>query len=415
LEFKASNHTYGKKTLLKDVYQIQASECIVIENNKIIKSFFNYSYAIEKENVLEFKYLKEKAIIAFENSFKRCLDSLHNRIVAIPLSGGFDSRLITVFLKKYNYRNVICFTYGNKNSFEIENSKKVANQLGFKWYFIEYSQETIGDFLNDNQFKEYINFASKLSSMPSLQEYFAVKYLQKNNLIPNNAIFISGFAGDLLGGSQFLKIIPKNLTFNAISSLIIDKKLINYPIKTRVKNKLKQKINQQLFEFDKDCNKKIPSSVFEDFDIKEKISKFIFNSASFYSFFGYEFRFPFWDKELLDFFKEVPVELKYNKLLFDDVLINKYFKPFNVFFENEIRVKNKKKWITRIRKKVKPFIPSFMKEKRLEKLSWMNYKNITQEMLFFLKKKNINVKRAYNGYNEIIAQWYIYISKNGFD
>ena len=114
-------------------------------------------------------------------------------------------------LKKHQYKNVICFTYGNKNSFEIENSKKVAKALGFKWFFIEYNSKLIEGYLNTNEFKEYAHFAGKLSSMPYLQEYFAVKYLQKEKIISDDAIFIPGFAGDLLGGSQFLKVIPENL------------------------------------------------------------------------------------------------------------------------------------------------------------------------------------------------------------
>ena len=411
IELKAANHTFGRKTLVENIYQVEASECLEIDQEKILKSSFTYSYAIKKESISDYTTLKTAAVHAFENSFKRLILSTQNRTLVIPLSGGFDSRLIAVMLKKHNYKNVVCYTYGKKDSFEIENSKKTADVLGFKWYFIEYKNDLIDGFLNTEEFKNYVHYAGKLSSMPNLQEYFAIKYLKENNLIPNDAVFVPGYAGDLLGGSQFLKVIPQHLKSTEIVDLILIKKLTNYTVKKSDEAVFKKSFADTLLKNDEYYEDKIHSSVFEDFDIKEKIAKYIFNSASFYTFFGYEFRFPFWDKDLLDFFKTVPVQFKINKTLYDDVLINHYFKPFNVYFENELHPIPQKKWIQKIKRQVKPFLPTFIKEKKVSDNDWNNYKIITEKMLTFLNNKGVKVHRTYNDYNEIITQWYIYISK----
>ncbi len=415
IELKASNHTYGKKTLLKNVYQIQASEYVEIKNESFVKSCFKYSYSIQKEKKSDYKTFTKSAYISFENSFKRLIKSLQNRTVVIPLSGGFDSRLITTILKKYNYKNIVCYTYGRKDSFEIENSKKTANTFGFQWYFIEYNEALIDGFLETNDFKKYVQFAGKLSSMPNLQEYFAVKYLKEHHLIPDNAIFIPGYAGDILGGSEYLINIPTNIDYKQLPDVILEKKMANHIFNNKEKKHVLEIIEKNFFLFDENYKQKIPETVLDDFNIKERIAKFIFNSANFYTFFGYEFRFPFWDMELLNFFREIPIKQKQSKHLFDDVLINKYFKPFNVFFETELQPKPQKLWLQKIKKEVKPFLPTFIKEKKIEKISWTNYKIMVQKMLFFLKSKNEKVKRTYNNYNEIITQWYIFISKNGFN
>lgn len=414
IEFKASNHTHGKKTLLKNVFQVQASEYLIIQNNTIIESDFFYSYAIKKESSDTYQTLKKKAIDAFENTFKRFINSLQNRTAVIPLSGGFDSRLIAVMLKKHQYKNVICFTYGNKNSFEIENSKKVAKALGFKWFFIEYSSKLIEGYLNTNEFKEYAHFAGKLSSMPYLQEYFAVKYLQKEKIISDDAIFIPGFAGDLLGGSQFLKVIPENLQTDEIINLIIDTKFSNYKLSNLQKKSLKKEVTLNLKKLDKKYDEKIPSSVFENYDVTEKIPKYVFNSASFYAFFGYEYRFPFWDKELLNYFKTVPIKYKLMKTLFDEVLIEEYFKPHNVYFKKEIQATPKTIGLQKIKNKIKPLLPTFIKQKVLEKNDWNNYKPITKQMINEMRLKKLKFQRMSKDYNEIIAQWYLYFSKNKF-
>lgn len=412
IEFKASNHTYGKKTLLKNVFQIQASECLIIKNESIVDRFFNYSYAIRQESSATYSELKNELIASFENSFQRFIKSLKNKTAVIPLSGGFDSRLIATMLKKYNYKNVVCFTYGNKNSFEIENSKKTAKILNFKWYFIEYSAELIGDYLNTSVFLNYAHFAGKLTSMPNLQEYFAVKYLKEHQLIPQDSIFIPGYAGDLLGGSQLLKVIPADLKHEQIIDLFIDKKFPNYHLNLKEKNIIREFLAVNLLKIDKEYKNKIPSTVFEDFDIKEKIAKYIFNSAHFYTYFGYEFRFPFWDKELLNFFKKVPFEYKKMKLLFDDVLNQHYFTTHQVTFKTELQPSEAVISFQKIKGKIRPFLPTFMKRKLLQKNDWINYKPITDQMTKQVAKKGLKFERRYHDYNEIITQWYLFLSKN---
>lgn len=412
IEFKSTNHTHGKKTLLKNVFQVQASEYLIIKNDKIIENSFFYSYAIKKESLDSYSIVKDKAIIAFENAFKRFINSLNNRTVVVPLSGGFDSRLIAVMLKKYNYKNVVCYTYGRKDSFEIENSKKTAEALGFKWFFIEYNSKIIDNYLETNEFKEYAHFAGKLSSMPNLQEYFTVKYLKENKIIAENSIFVPGYAGDLLGGSQFLKVIPKDLKQTEVISLIISEKFSNYIISKSEKKIITKEIEKTLAYIDCNYFKKITSSVFEDYDIKEKIAKYIFNSANFYSFFGFEHRFPFWDKELLDFFKKVPVKYKNMKTLFDAILINEYFKKYNVYFEKELQPSKRAIYIQKIKEKIKPFLPIFIRKYLLQKNDWVHYKPITNQMLNFINSKGVKVKKMSKSYNEIITQWYIYYSKD---
>ena len=45
---------------------------------------------------------------------KRIGESCKDRQILIPLSGGYDSRLIASGLKKIGVNNVVCFSYGQK-------------------------------------------------------------------------------------------------------------------------------------------------------------------------------------------------------------------------------------------------------------------------------------------------------------
>ena len=48
---------------------------------------------------------------------KKLSKSCEGKQIAIPLSGGYDSRLIASGLHKIGFKNVICFSYGLKKKF----------------------------------------------------------------------------------------------------------------------------------------------------------------------------------------------------------------------------------------------------------------------------------------------------------
>lgn len=407
-EFESLGHTMGNKTLLKNIYQLQSSEYLIFKKNTLIKQGFYFNYSTVKTFDFTYDELKKKTAYAFENAFKRLTTSLNNRPVALPLSGGYDSRLIAVMLKKNNYTNVTCYTYGKKGNHEIENSRRTANELGFKWIFIEYTDELLNNYINSDLFKQFTSYTCKHTSMPSLQGYFAVKHLTENNLISKDSIFIPGYAGDLLGGSQYMKVIPQDIKTYDISKLILKEKFAHNKInkETTIKG-----IEHLLVNFDSNYRKKLPATVFEDYDIKEKFSKIIFKTANLYTFFGYEHRFPFWDTELLGFFKDVPSTHKKVKYLYDDVLKNHFFNEFNVNFKTEIQPSLLTMFIQKIKESIKPFLPYFILKRYLLKNDWLNSEHITLEMTKSLDKNKLPYNSKVRVFNEFNIQWYLYFTR----
>jgi len=190
-------------TLYDGIKQIQASEIIYFSENTLKKEFYftyltsklNYTSKISDDIIYKTSYQK------FTNAFISIKNNLEGNTPVVPLSGGFDSRLIAVLLKIFGFTNVICYTYGKKGGKDIEISREVANRLGFKWYYIEYNYEIINKYLEENLLSDYFSYLKKNISFPFFQEYYAVMYLIKNNLIPENSVFLPGHSGDFLGGS----------------------------------------------------------------------------------------------------------------------------------------------------------------------------------------------------------------------
>lgn len=398
--FKASGYTFGSETLIENINVVKPAQIIIIEDTEIVYSNSFYDFTTNDFNKKTITELEEEMIINFEKSFSRMIKSLEGRQVALPLSGGYDSRLIATMLKKNGYNNVVCFTYGRKGNKEIPISKKVAENLGFKWIFIEYSDELIQDYFTSKKFREYIFHAGGITSMPYLQEYFAAKYLKENKLIDNNAIFLPGHSGDVLAGSQFIKVFNENIKHSKISKNFYKTKLFLNPISTKYKKHILNSIDKEIKPID---TKLIAYTIFEDLDMKEKFSKFIFRSSSVFTFFDYQVRFPFWDNDLMNFFKKLPPEYRKSKFLYDLVIKKHYFEKYNVNFKEELTVSELRVRMRKLKLFIKKFLPKKGNLKRLIKNDWISYYEITKPMMQELGLKYRNIRK----FNSIITIWYL--------
>ena len=411
-EFLATGYVIGDETLVHGVRQVQAGEIIHFKEDDLNAKFY-YSYRTHKTNEDEYQILKEEGEKVFEESFKRFVTSLNGKTVVVPLSGGYDSRLIASMLKHFQYEKVICFTYGRKDNPEIELSKKVAEKLNYKWIFVEYNNELIRDYLSDPCFLAYFPYASQMVSMFFMQEYFAVKYLKDNKLIPDDAIFAPGHSGDFLAGSQLNK--HGNLSIKeSVSELAQRIYFIKYCYKRpKASGRLKilDRIEKNLQEkYMKDSD--LAYSIHEDWDFKEKLAKFNFNSANTYTYFGYEFRLPFWDRKLIDFFKLLPLSAKINKYLYDDILSNKYFAEYDINFKEEFMVIESDLRKYKFKNQVKYYLPENINRLFVNKNDGLFYREITKYMKNDLLQKNIKISIYGNSYNSLIIQWYLYQLKD---
>ena len=406
-EFLAAGFVSGNETLIEGIRQVQAGEVIRFKIDEITPKFY-FTYRVPHVVDDEYKVIREASKEVIEVSFKRFIDSLNGRTAVVPLSGGFDSRLIVYMLKHFNYKNVICFTYGRKTSPEVPISQNVAKKLGFPWHFIEYNESLIKDYLDDEVFRDYYKSGSNLSSMFYMQEYFAVKHLKEKALIPEDSIFVPGHSGDFLAGSQLNKhgnfSIQESMT--EVSERIYNIKYCFVKPDRKYEDLLKERIRKNLQEkFSRESD--FSYSIHEDWDFKEKLAKFNFNSNSIYTFFDYEFRIPFWDLELINFFKYLPLTAKLNKYLYDDILRGDYFKEYDINFKKELQPRARDLRKMKYKTRIKRHLPEFVKVMFLKKREPLFYYEITKILREDLLKRGKKVRIHGNSYNSLIIQWYL--------
>ena len=173
-----------------------------------------------------------------------------------------------------------------------------------------------------------------------------------------------------------------------------------------MKKKIKLRIERSLQEKytgDRD----LAYSIHEDWDFKEKLAKFNFNSVNTYTYFGYEFRFPFWDNHLIEFFRDIPLEARINKYLYNDVLITNYFEPYELNFEKELVVDEKMIQKMKRKNRIKYYLPENINRFFMHKVDDIYYREITGQLQQEALKKGIKMKTFGNSYNSLIIQWYL--------
>lgn len=378
-EFLFSGYMIENKTLVKEIRQIPAHEVVSLADTVYTESYFSFATKIVEKQLLQ-DYQKE-LLQCYELIAKRLTKALNNRTAVLPLSGGYDSRLVLTLLKEQKYKKIICFSYGTKSSYEVSVASDVAKAMGVKYIKIEYSKKFILESLDKKEFVDYENFAGNLSSLPHIQDFLSVKFLKKNNLIPKDSVFIPGIAGDIFAGTQ----IPVGSDYEMTQDDIL--KLIKIKYLNFKAEKFKSNINV--------CSDCYGYSVIENFCVKEKVPKFVANSIKIYEYLGYGFLLPLMDKDLLLFFSRVPMEMKKRNFKTDYILEENLYDSTNFILFKNYKVDICKK-DSRIF--LKNYINLFKKTIRLKVDSLNNFDIfiVSLEKIFslttsFKDKKNINL------------------------
>jgi asparagine synthase (glutamine-hydrolysing) len=277
--------------------------------------YYRFIHKYEKNQTLEESMEELDHVLV--GMFNRLIQVADGRTIVVPLSGGFDSRLIVLMLKRLGYNNVIAYTYGCLGIAEAEVSRHVAASLGIRWEFVTYNNQLWYELYNSNHMKLYQTLAAGLSSTIVIQDFPAVHIMTKNNIINGDSIFVPGHSADLLAGSRsisFPKIYSTKLVndFKVIESV----KKRHYSL-TNVREQKSIYINKRVISVLEPI-RQFPdnASAFESWDLSERQAKFIINSVRIYEFMGYQWWLPFWDEKFMSYWEKIPLEYRVRQLLY---------------------------------------------------------------------------------------------------
>ncbi|MDC0644651.1 asparagine synthase C-terminal domain-containing protein [Alphaproteobacteria bacterium] len=380
LAFEASGYTIGSSTLHKNIKRLKPGQVLMSGTDGVLLGRYhryepwNYTEKCEKKLI---NSLSDITLEVFRNHVERA----NGRQIAIPISAGFDSRLVASVLKYIGVKNVICFSYGQAGNNDAVTGKAVADRLGYPWHFVLTNSKIQEQLFASNEHVEYMQYADNYSSVPFRQDIVPIRELLKKGILQQDAILINGNSGDFTSGGH----IPNIFFEDQISGEFNDNTIVNEVIKKHFslwtqhsKFDLNEHIRSQLFAELKeeglaDSKPEDRYAIFEFLEFTNRQSKFVINGQRIYEFYNLDWELPLWDRELLDFWERVPLSLKKNQLLYKTMLLKNNWA--NVWEDIPLNKKNiRPVWIALLRNLLKiVFAPSGRKQWHNFERRYLNY------------------------------------------
>ena len=330
-ELLLKRNTKAGHTVYSSILQLEAGEAIRFYKNGCKRThYFSHNRSdypsIEKPEELDLLQVSNKMI-------RRTINGVSDRRIVLPLSGGYDSRFLACLLKENGFNNVLCYTYGRKDDYEVRNSRDVADKLGYRWYFVEYTDEKWEDFLSEKNKKamEYFEYAHNHSSLPHIQEYIALNELLNQNIINSEDIIIPGFCGDVPAGSFMPQDSDLHYNIDTLVNYSFNHQFINF----KANNKVEKMEKESLLSYYRDRNTRVKdadsfSNAYEEWITCGRLAMYVVNSLRVYEYFGLEWRIPMWDSEYLSYWYSVPNSFRKNCLYYQNTLFNTLFSKYDV-------------------------------------------------------------------------------------
>ena len=338
LELYTTSFIGFKHTIYKGIKQIELGCVAQIKDNAIVeKPYFVHNAVVE--TMTEEEALRKLDELTFK-MIQRMLAVVGSRQIVLSLSGGYDSRYLACSLKKHGINNVICYTYGRKDSFEVAQSKKVADALGFKWYNVNYDDASIKSILCDDT--EYLNYCNRPDYSAYLQNYLAVKELHNKHLIPKESVFLTGLCNDMPTGfyipaEEEAKVY--GFTNGGLAEYNLDRRFVKFALTSKARSIYKADILaflQRMHVVVTDYQSFI--SALDCLETANFHSHCFLNMNTVHDFFDYEWLLPCWDKDLLLFWYSVAIEMRRSQQLYETYVTQHLANEYGVGTKKHINI-----------------------------------------------------------------------------
>ena len=344
---------------------------------------------------------------AFDNVlqtiFKRAVHTIGQRQVVVPLSGGYDSRLVLSMLHQMGIKNILCYTVGEYHPSEQGVAHQVAKNLQVPLYHIDYrdKQYRMQQF-DSPAFLQYVDAIGAMGNFMWLFEYNAILWLKQQGLLQNDAVFIPGHVGDFYAGSHLQK-----LGINEHDSLsAIQRKLLLHAFEYRKSyfdTSFKKEVKQALHAL---SGQGAPYQTALQFIAENRLAHQIINSARVYECLGYDVLLPLCDVDFVQFFDRLPYKQRADVSFYNEYLLQKVFLPLNIAFKKPSNAKNLQK--QRLKNALKLLIPRrlYLRFKHRTDLTTETY--LLHEMFDELVQKGMaRTPTDYACGNELMLNWYL--------
>lgn len=319
-----SGYTLKNETIFKDIKSLSPGECIYLDNrNQKITNFKwhnfdpKYNLKIKKKNFGE----------VLNGIFNNIKLNNSNKNFLIPLSSGFDSRLVVSLMKSLG-ANFETFTYGFKRQRDFKIAEEICRKLDVKNHKIIMDKANSAVY-SQKKFRRFLNYKNFGISANNFGDFGPLSILDKK-INKNEFLILNGQSGDFLtGGHLPTNIITKKNSLKKNKFLLFQfilKK--HYSLwdnhETDCQSDYLERVNKYYF---KNCENYFDLlKSYEIYEFENRQSKWVIGQQKVYEFLGYAWDLPLWKTSIMKFFeKDLVLNEKINQKYYKSFLIKKNY------------------------------------------------------------------------------------------
>ncbi len=324
-EFRMTCWSSGNTTTLENLFQLQAGEFLIYvkASGELVRKRY-YIFYSPTENDASRDQLIEQLDIIHDRIFNAIVERANGRPIWVPLSGGWDSRLIVSKLAKLKYGNIQTFSYGVRGNYETRLARRVAERLHLPWFEIPISGSNHKEYYWSEKRRHYFEYADGLCSLPFMQDISVLQELRERGKLPRDAIVINGQSGDFItGGHIYPEQMVDDLGMEGVIRSLLDHHYIMWQNLSTPKNlKLMEgRLRHALEELIRLApGMSANARMAECWEWQERQAKYVVNGQRAYDFLELDWELPLWENDYLDFWAGIPMALRYQQNLYKDCL-----------------------------------------------------------------------------------------------
>lgn len=320
IEFLLAGFVTGPETLYPDIYQLQAGE-LLVAGPKGVETDRHYRYypQIDRQTESEAELLERFDDLA-HTVFERLIEVADGRQIVVPLSGGYDSRLVVTMLTKLGYENVVAISWGTSWDTDHQVSERIADELGIAWEYVEYTNDRWHEWFHSDERERYYDYSFNYAALPGLvnMTWPAVWELKRSGAIHDDAVFVPGHTA-------------ASMSEGVLDSVVTDDEVSEQQVITHLRDRfyrywdydsdaldrmLYNRIRDRIEPTGRELRDPVTAAAaYESWDWQEREGKFIHADLHVYDYWGYDWWMPFWDNDYIDFWEGLSLDFRHEKAL----------------------------------------------------------------------------------------------------
>ncbi len=331
MEFIAAGYPSGAHTLHPDVKKMCAGEILQIETSDQAPTAETEEYFRYRQNpepIDDEEELLELIDQALTNAFERTIEVIDGREVLLPLTGGYDSRLVGLMLHDQGYENVHTFCHNLEDEVDLDISQRVASDLDYSWQGMSHTQAELDGV---RQGEEWLNLRQDIGGYgtlhPSSRHLLTFDKATNEFGEASDFVLLRGDHAAAPGGfmPEFFDSVS-NLTGETAVNTIFD---YHYNLclwnRRKYRHIFQERILESVPHYDIDLDDNVIDLI-EYWYWRERTPNILLPHQLVLHENEISSWYPLWDKEFVKTISSIPFQYRIDKKLYKDYIREKYEK-----------------------------------------------------------------------------------------